>query len=53
MAPQQYLTDEEIKQFIDDLDHDKDGNVDYWEVERKLDHVHQEIANNDMSSSER
>jgi dual oxidase len=44
MASQQPLTDEEIKKFIDDLDHDKDGNVDYWELERKLDEVHKEIA---------
>jgi dual oxidase len=44
MAPQQYLTDDETKQFIDDLDHDKDGNVDYWELERKLDQVHKDIA---------
>lgn len=44
MASQQFLTDEEIKKFIDDLDHDKDGNVDYWELERKLDQVHKEIA---------
>lgn len=43
MAPQQYLTDEEIKQFIDDLDHDNNGNVDYWELEKKLDEVHKEI----------
>lgn len=44
MGPEQFLTDEEIKQFIDDLDHDHNGNVDYWELERKLDQVHREIA---------
>lgn len=43
MAPQQYLTDEEIKQFIDDLDHDNNGAVDYWELEKTLDEVHKEI----------
>ncbi|CBY01655.1 hypothetical protein LEMA_P004420.1 [Plenodomus lingam JN3] len=43
MAPQQYLTDDEIKQFIDDLDHDNNGSVDYWELEKKLDEVHKEI----------
>jgi dual oxidase len=44
MAQQQYLTDEEIKKFIDELDHDHNGNIDYWEVERMLDEVHKEIA---------
>ncbi|KAH7413720.1 FAD-binding domain-containing protein [Phaeosphaeria sp. MPI-PUGE-AT-0046c] len=44
MAQQQYLTDEEIKKFLDDLDHDNNGNIDYWEVERMLDQVHKEIA---------
>lgn len=44
MAQQQYLTDEEIKKFLDDLDHDNNGDIDYWEVERMLDQVHKEIA---------
>ncbi|KAF2024291.1 hypothetical protein EK21DRAFT_79047 [Setomelanomma holmii] len=44
MAQQQYLTDKEMKAFIDDLDHDNNGTIDYWEVERMLDVVHQEIA---------
>lgn len=44
MAPQEYLSDEEIKKFIDDLDYDKNGYVDYSELERKLDEVHKEIA---------
>ncbi|CAO2647234.1 Nn.00g081560.m01.CDS01 [Neocucurbitaria sp. VM-36] len=43
MTQQQYLTDEEINKFIDDLDHDNNGSVDYWELERKLDEVHKEI----------
>jgi dual oxidase len=44
MAQQQHLTDDEIKRFIDDLDHDNNGSIDYWEVERMLDEVHKEIA---------
>ncbi|KAH7071249.1 FAD-binding domain-containing protein [Paraphoma chrysanthemicola] len=44
MAQQQYLTDKEIKDFIDDLDHDNNGWIDYSEVERMLDEVHKEIA---------
>jgi dual oxidase len=44
MAQQQYLTDEEIKKFLDDLDHDGNGTIDYWEVERMLDEVQKEIA---------
>lgn len=44
MAQQQSLNDEEIKKFIDDLDHDNNGKIDYWELERKLDEVHKEIA---------
>src|SRR5688572_1532088 len=42
----QYLTDDEIKQFIDDLDHNSDGHIDYSEVERKLDEAHDELAPN-------
>ncbi|KAF2675672.1 hypothetical protein K458DRAFT_324027 [Lentithecium fluviatile CBS 122367] len=44
MAVQRYLTDAEIKQFVDDLDHDNNGCIDYWELERKLDQVHKEVA---------
>ncbi|KAF1918906.1 ferric reductase NAD binding domain-containing protein [Ampelomyces quisqualis] len=44
MAQQQYLTDDEIKRFLDDLDHNGDGTIDYSEVERMLDEVHKEIA---------
>lgn len=40
----QYLTDEEIDQFLDDLDHNGDGHIDYAEVERKLDSAHDELA---------
>ncbi|KAJ4377349.1 hypothetical protein N0V83_000174 [Neocucurbitaria cava] len=35
--------DEEIDKFIDDLDRDNNGYVDYWELEHKLDEVHKEI----------
>ncbi|KAL6706316.1 hypothetical protein ACN47E_005606 [Coniothyrium glycines] len=44
MASQEFLTDEEIRLFIDDLDYDKNGYVEYTELERKLDEVHKEIA---------
>lgn len=40
----QYLTDDEIKAFLDELDHNKDGQISYAEVEQKLDAVHDEIA---------
>ncbi|KAK4647852.1 uncharacterized protein QC761_105020 [Podospora bellae-mahoneyi] len=39
-----YLTDDEINLFLDDLDHNNDGLIDYSEVEQKLDKVHEEIA---------
>lgn len=40
----QFLSHEEIDEFLDDLDHDGDGYVDYTEVERKLDQAHEELA---------
>jgi dual oxidase len=40
----QYLTNEEIKKFTNDLDENNNGSTDYWELERKLDQVHKEIA---------
>ncbi|RFN54256.1 hypothetical protein FIE12Z_1382 [Fusarium flagelliforme] len=40
----EYLTDEEIKEFLDDLDHDNDGHINYHEVERKLDQEHKELV---------
>lgn len=43
-ADAQYLTPDEITAFLDDLDHNDDGLIDYSEVERKLDQVHAEIA---------
>ncbi|KAK0650034.1 hypothetical protein B0T16DRAFT_445635 [Cercophora newfieldiana] len=39
----QYLTDEEIEQFLDDLDHNGDGLIDYDEVEQRLDAAHDEL----------
>jgi dual oxidase len=38
------LSDEEIFQFIHDLDEDEDAKISYTELERKLDQVHDEIA---------
>ncbi|KAF6811473.1 nadph oxidase 4 [Colletotrichum musicola] len=40
----QYLTDDEINTFLDDLDHNGDGYIDYAEVEAKLDAAHDELA---------
>ncbi|SPO00300.1 related to NADPH oxidase homolog 1 [Cephalotrichum gorgonifer] len=39
----QSLTDEEIEQFLEDLDHDNDGHINYAEVEMKLDQAHDEL----------
>lgn len=39
----QYLTDEEIESFLDDLDHNGDGLIDYDEVEEKLDATYDEL----------
>lgn len=44
MAEEKYLTDDEIKRFVEELDKDNNGYVDYWELERQLDEVHKEIA---------
>lgn len=40
----QYLTDDEINQFLDDLDHNDDGYINYAEVEQKLDQAHGELV---------
>lgn len=40
----QHLSDDEIKKFVDELDKNGDGFVDYDEVEHGLDLVHDEIA---------
>lgn len=39
-----YLSDDEIQQFIDDLDHNDDGFIDYKEIEQKFDQAHQELV---------
>ncbi|KAF4631951.1 hypothetical protein G7Y89_g6177 [Cudoniella acicularis] len=44
MTSTQYLSEEEIDEFVEDLDRDSDGFIDYDEVEAKLDEVHDEIA---------
>ncbi|KAK2043598.1 FAD-binding domain-containing protein [Colletotrichum somersetense] len=40
----QYLTEDEINSFLDDLDHNDDGYIDYDEVEAKLDAAHDALA---------
>ncbi|KAL2670104.1 hypothetical protein Neosp_014985 [[Neocosmospora] mangrovei] len=40
----QYLNDKEIDEFLDDLDHNGDGYINYEEVERKLDETHHELV---------
>jgi dual oxidase len=42
------LTDSEIREFLDDLDHNSDGNISYSEIEAKLDQVHAEISPNPL-----
>jgi len=44
VASVSYLTEEEIDQFITELDTDKDGLVEYHEVEQKLDDVYKELG---------
>ncbi|OHE99148.1 FAD-binding domain-containing protein [Colletotrichum orchidophilum] len=39
-----YLTTDEISSFLDDLDHNDDGYIDYAEVEAKLDAAHDALA---------
>ncbi|KAK1700216.1 FAD-binding domain-containing protein [Colletotrichum godetiae] len=39
-----YLTEDEITSFLDDLDHNDDGYIDYAEVEAKLDAAHDELT---------
>lgn len=39
-----FLTEEEINRFTQELDIDKDGFVEYHEVEAKLDEVSNEIG---------
>lgn len=44
MADGQYLSDKEVNEFLDDLDKNNNGHIEYSEVEWKLDEVHREIA---------
>lgn len=44
MANVTFLTDDEIDRFLNDLDHNGNGQIEYSEVEHKLDQVHDEIA---------
>jgi Ca2+-binding EF-hand superfamily protein len=46
-----YLTDEEIKQFLKELDSDNDGLIAYHEVETKLDEVSRGIGENKTCST--
>jgi Ca2+-binding EF-hand superfamily protein len=46
-----YLTDEEIKQFMKELDSDNDGLIAYHEVEAKLDEVYREIGREKIYSN--
>lgn len=39
-----FLTDQEIEQFVEDLDHNNDGFINYAEVEHKLDQAHDELV---------
>ncbi|KAL2757942.1 hypothetical protein ACRALDRAFT_1061208 [Sodiomyces alcalophilus JCM 7366] len=42
----QYLNDDEINRFLDDLDHNGDGYIDYSEVEQNLDAAHDQLELN-------
>lgn len=42
-AHEQYLTDEEVAQFVDTLDTNKDGFIDYDEIERRLNTTYAEL----------
>lgn len=44
MSDIRYLSDEEVQDFLDSLDSDKDGYISYAEIEDKLNQVHDEIA---------
>lgn len=39
-----YLNEEELEEFLNDLDENSNGEIEYSEVELKLDEVHEEIA---------
>ena len=44
MAEVEYFSEQEINKFLDDLDRNKNGFIEYDEAEYKLDEVHKEIA---------
>ncbi|RAL67633.1 hypothetical protein DID88_008382 [Monilinia fructigena] len=44
MSNNNFLSDEEINEFLDDLDSNSNGYIEYDEVEHKLDEVHRELA---------
>lgn len=44
MSQDQHLSETEISEFLDDLDKNKNGFIEYDEVEHKLDEVYKEIA---------
>ena len=44
MAQDQYLSEKEIDEFLNDLDRNKNGFIEYDEVKHKLDEVHKEVA---------
>lgn len=44
MTEGQFLTRQEIDTFLDEIDRNNNGSIEYDEVEKKLDEVHNEIA---------
>ncbi|OJD40717.1 fad-binding domain-containing protein [Diplodia corticola] len=44
MANNAFLTDEEITQFLDQLDRYRDGKIDYRELQHRLDQAHNDIT---------
>ncbi|KAF2756097.1 hypothetical protein EJ05DRAFT_90161 [Pseudovirgaria hyperparasitica] len=44
-----FLKDEEVDEFVKSLDKNSDGIIDYSELERKLDHIHDEIVPKPLS----
>lgn len=44
MANVKYLSEAEIEEFLNNIDSNHDGYIDYYDIERKLDEAHSEIA---------
>lgn len=40
----EYLNDDEINEFLDDIDHNGDGFIDYGELKQKLEEAHDELS---------